>query len=59
LTAPQDLPILVAALREECPWMVTFNVRDLQPGYPQGTLMHPGEFILIVGEILAHLRMDE
>lgn len=28
---PKDLPILVAALRELCPWLVTFNTRHYRP----------------------------
>ncbi len=31
---PEDLPILVAAQRENCPWPVSFNLRHLRPGLP-------------------------
>jgi len=34
LADAEDRPILVAALREGCPWLVTFNVRHYQPGLP-------------------------
>ena len=34
LANPKDLPILVTALREACPWLVTFNVRHYLPGHP-------------------------
>ena len=54
----KDLPILVAALREECPWLVTFNVRYYQPGHPGVTVLRPGEFLLRVRDRLARL-MDE
>ena len=41
---PKDLPILVAALRESCPWLVTFNVRHFEPGHPDVRILPPGEF---------------
>ena len=34
LPDPKDLLILVAALRAQCPWLVTFNVRHYRPGHP-------------------------
>ena len=39
---PADLPLLVAALREGCPWLVTFNVRHYRPGHPQVTVAAAG-----------------
>jgi len=41
----KDLPILVAALREGCPWLITFNVRDYQPGDAAVTVLSPGDFV--------------
>jgi hypothetical protein len=32
---PKDLPILVAAVQAECPWLVTFNQRHFQPAHPK------------------------
>ena len=52
---PKDLPILVAALREGCPWLVTFNVRHFEPGYPDVETLRPGELILRVRDLLASL----
>jgi hypothetical protein len=52
---PKDLPILVAAVREGCGWLVTFNVRHFQPGDPQVTVLRPGAFVLQVRDWLAHL----
>lgn len=52
---PKDLPILVAAVREKCPWLVTFNVRHFQPGYPDVTVLRPGDFIQRVREMLTAL----
>ena len=58
LADPKDLPILVAAMRESCPWLVTFNVRHLQPGHPDVDVLRPGEFLLRVRDLLAHLSTE-
>lgn len=58
LADPADLPILVAALRENCSWLVTFNVRHFQPGHPRVTIVRPGEFVLRVRDQLAHLTVE-
>jgi hypothetical protein len=52
---PKDLPILVAAAREGCPWLVTFNVRHFKPGHPDVTVLRPGDLVLRVRELLAAL----
>jgi hypothetical protein len=51
----KDLGILVAALRERCPWLVTFNVRHFQPGHPDVSVLRPGEFVLQVRDLLARM----
>lgn len=56
---PKDLPILVAALKEECPWLVTFNVRHYQPGHPEVVVLRPGELVLRVRDLLARLGGHE
>lgn len=50
-----DLPILVAAFRSRCPWLVTFNVRHYQPGIATVHTLRPGDFVLRVRDLLAHL----
>jgi len=55
---PKDLPVLVSAVREACPWLVTFNVRHFQPGHPAVQVLPPGELILRVRERLAGLTVD-
>jgi len=55
LADPKDLPILIAAAREGCPWLVTFNVRHFRPGHPDVTVLRPGEFVSRVRDLLAHL----
>jgi predicted nucleic acid-binding protein len=57
LADPKDLPILAAAVREGCPWLVTFNVRHFQPGHPAVQVLPPGELILRVRERLAGLTV--
>ena len=59
LADPKDLPILVAAVREGCPWLVTFNVRHFQPGHPEVTVLPPGGLVLRVRDLLAHLSPTE
>ncbi len=51
----KDLPILVAALREQCSWLVTHNVRHFQPGHRAIVVLRPGEFLWRVREQLAAL----
>jgi hypothetical protein len=51
----KDLPILVAALCEDCPWLVTFNGHHFQPGHPDVSVLRPGEFVLRVRDLLARL----
>jgi uncharacterized protein len=52
---PKDLPILACALREGCPWLVTFNGKDFEPGHPELRVLRPGEFVLQVRDRLVHL----
>jgi hypothetical protein len=57
LADPKGLPILAAAVREQCAWLVTFNIRHFQPGHPSITVLRPGEFVLRVRDLLASLRL--
>lgn len=52
----KDLPILVAAIREGCPWLITFNVRDYQPGDTAVTVLQPGKSVQEVRYLLGQLR---
>lgn len=56
LADPKDLPILVAALSQGCPHLVTFNIRHYQPGHPQVAVLRPGEYIGRVRELLGRLK---
>jgi len=55
LADPEDLPILVAAVREDCTLLATFNVRHYQPGYPSLAVLKPGDLILRIRYLLARL----
>jgi hypothetical protein len=54
---PKDLPIVVAAVRERCPWLVTFNVRHFQPGHVDVTVLQPGDFVFQVRDLLTRLAL--
>jgi len=56
---PEDLPILVSALREGCPWLVSFNLRHFQPGVPAVTVLRPGDFVLRVRDHLSGLTREK
>jgi hypothetical protein len=56
---PKDAPILAAAVRYRCPWLVTFNVRHYQPRHPAVTVLTPGQLILRVRDRLARLGQEE
>jgi len=51
----EDLPILVAAIREGCPWLTTFNIHHYQPGSPSLTVFKPGDLVLRIRYLLANL----
>lgn len=55
LADPKDLPILVAAICEACPWLVAFNVRHFQPGHPAVTALRPGDLVLRIRALLTGL----
>lgn len=55
LADPQDLPILVAAVRESCHLLATFNIRHYQPGHPSITVLKPGDLVLRIRYLLSQL----
>jgi hypothetical protein len=56
---PKDLPILVAALRERCPYLLTFNVRHYFPPAGTITVQQPGGFLFMVRSLLSQLSAEE
>ncbi len=55
LAHDKDLPILVTAVRERCPMLVTFNQRHFRPGHPAVEVMIPGDFVQRVRYLLADM----
>lgn len=55
LADPDDVPILVAAVREECGLRTTFNTRHYQPGHSSVVVLKPGDLVLRVRYLLARL----
>jgi len=53
----KDLPILAAAVRERCEWLVTFNTDDYLPGHPDVAVLRPGAFIQRVRTLLTHMDL--
>jgi len=58
LADPKDLPILAAALREGCPWLITFDVRHFRPGHPALHVLVPGDLLLRVRVLLTGLNVE-
>jgi hypothetical protein len=56
LAHPDDLPILITAIREECSFLATFNLRHYQPGHPDVVVLEPGTLVLRIRDLLAHLK---
>lgn len=50
-----DLPLLVTALREACPYLVTYNLSDYEPGHPDLDVLTPGAFVRRVRDRLSRL----
>jgi len=40
-----DLPPLVAAIEQDCPYLTTYNVGDYEPGHPEVEVLRPGELV--------------
>lgn len=56
---PKDLPILVAAIRENCSYLLTFNTRHFSPAASHPIAHPPGEFLQIVRSQLSMLSSAE
>lgn len=54
----EDLPILVAALREGCAYLLTFNVRHFHPYGDEISIQKPGDFILSIRQQLSALSAE-
>jgi hypothetical protein len=56
LANPEDLPILVAAIRQDCGLLATFNIRHYHPGHPSVAALKPGDLVLRIRYLLARLH---
>jgi hypothetical protein len=56
---PKDLPMLVAAHREGCRFLTTFNISDYQPGIPGVMILKPGDLVMRIRYLLARLAPEE
>ncbi|MEW5827777.1 MAG: PIN domain-containing protein [Chloroflexota bacterium] len=55
LVDPDDAPILAAAVRENCPYLATFNVRHYQPGVKSVSAFKPGDLVQHIRYLLSEL----
>jgi hypothetical protein len=56
---PEDLPILVAALKEGCSYLLTFNVRHFTPTTPDIIVQQPSGFLMTVRSLLGMLKDED
>jgi hypothetical protein len=56
---PKDLPILVAAIRENCSHLLTFNTRHFNPAGSRPIVQSPGEFLQTIRSQLSMLSNAE
>ena len=47
--------IIAAAVRENCPYLATFNVRYYQPGVKPVTALKPGDLVQHIRYLLSEL----
>lgn len=52
---PKDLPLLVAAYREQCDYFISFNVRHYFPKDKTILVQRPGEFLQVVRQLLGQM----
>ena len=53
---PKDLPILAAALKERCSYLLTFNVRHYTPTTPDIIVQQPSGFLMTVRSLPGMLK---
>lgn len=51
----KDVPHLVTALQQQCPFLVTYNTVDYRPGHPAVTVLRPGDFVRSVRDHLGRM----
>ena len=51
----KDLPLLIAASDGGCPFLVTFNLKDYEPGLEGVEVLRPGALVSVVRQHLAEM----
>ena len=54
----KDLPILAAAVKENCIFLATYNIRHFQPGVESVTVLKPGDLVQRVRYLLAQMSSE-
>jgi predicted nucleic acid-binding protein len=55
---PKDRPILAAAVREECIYLTTHNIRHFQPGVESVRVLKPSDLVQRVRYLLAQMSSE-
>jgi predicted nucleic acid-binding protein len=55
---PKDLPILVAALKHGCRFLLTFNIRHYAPATAEIMVQPPGDFVKTIRTLLTRLAAE-
>ena len=56
---PKDLPILVAALKERCSYLLNFNVRHFTPTTRDIIVQQPSGFLITIRSLLGMLTDED
>jgi predicted nucleic acid-binding protein len=54
----KDVPILAAAVRENCVFLTTYNIRHFQPGVETISVLKPGDLVQRVRYLLALMSSE-
>jgi len=54
----KDLPILTAAVKENCIFLATYNIRHFQPGVESVMVLKPGDLVQRVRYLLAQMSSE-
>jgi len=55
LADPKDLPILAAAIKHDCQFLTTYNIKHFQPGIPTLTILPPGDLVQRIRYLLSSI----
>lgn len=52
---PKDLSILAAAIKHDCQFLTTYNIKHFQPGIPTLTILPPGDLVQRIRYLLSSI----